>query len=146
MKLIFPKVPEYFRLLLVLLCSAGMAEVSDDELNKVTEIWSRLITSYEDKSSQVLVPPAIFICREVSFTDPERNMSTLEDFHGNTLDLQYMIWHSWDYMNSSAPDPNSTIFRVEDVYSYSRGRCTTHQWSVEVNRKYILRKDNIIFG
>ena len=100
------------------------------------------VTSSNDVSFDHLPPPAIFICREISFTDPKRNMSTLEDFHSNTLDLQYMIWHSWDYMNSSAPDPNSTIFRVEDVYSYSRGRCTTFQWSVEVDRKYISRINN----
>ena len=108
-------------------------------------LWNNMlifIHYYEDKtitSSQITpsngtqTMPAIFVCRENSFSDYSKDMSNLDNFLNNTLELNYEIW-------SSNPDyevhySNSTDFKVEHVYSYSRGHCYALKYTKEVMKK-----------
>ena len=114
-------------------------------------IVGKKVTSYEDKSSQVLVPPAIFICREVAFTNA-KFMAKLDDFLDNTLNLNYSMFNKNFVMLSSHGSKNEptlktnneTIvnasepvykdyFMVEHVYSFSRGLCYKFQFLTKVS-------------
>ena len=104
-------------------------------------IVGKKVTSYEDKSSEILVPPAIFVCREVAFSKA-KFMADIDDFLDNTLHFNYSMYDN-DFVTLSnngsrygltLKTNNETIvnasestykdyFRVEHVYSFSRGLC-----------------------
>ena len=106
-------------------------------------IAGKKVTSSEDKTSDALIPPALFICREVAFTNDTKDMAELDNFLNNTLYLYYGMYDDYNalYANGSRNDPtfigdktyligvNATksvyedSFKVEYVYSYSRGLC-----------------------
>ena len=72
--------------------------------------------------------PAIVICRENAFSDMKKSMSTLEDYLNNTLELNYWI---------TGPDgeyltPNMTTFKLEYIYSFTRGRCVVLKYETKV--------------
>ena len=111
-------------------------------------IVGKKVTSYEDKSSAVLLPPTIFICRRNAFTK-EKYMKTLNDFLENTINLNYSVYSMGNgYMSlknhgsNDAPTvetDNETIvnashsiyeghFNIEHVYSFSRGHCYKFQF------------------
>ena len=102
-------------------------------------IQGKRVTSSNDVSKSKLKPPALFICREVAFTDPTVDMAKLEDFFDNTLDLGFSMYDPHDgwittygARNGSILDPNATDFKIDLVYSYSRGLCYTFKWLKEV--------------
>ena len=82
--------------------------------------------------------PAIFVCRENSFSDYSEDMSNLDNFLSNTLDLNYTIWSM--NPNYEVHDSNSTDFKVEHVYSYSRGHCYAFKYIKKVIKKGSNRK------
>ena len=115
-------------------------------------IAAKKVTSSEDKSNDALVPPEIFVCREVAFTDDRKDISELDDFFDNTLHLSYKIYNAeYDYLinNGVKNDPtlvtySETIvnasksdyedrFKVEHVYSFSRGLCYKFLFIQKVN-------------
>ena len=124
-------------------------------------IAGKRVTSGEDKSNEALVPPALFVCREVAFTDDMQDMAKLDDFFDNTLHLYYEFSgkgtnvsslknngvkngpkvgiyeygngsYSLKYVNASASD-YANDFKVEYVYSYSRGLCYKFLFLRKVN-------------
>ena len=112
----------------------------------------KMVTSSEDISNKKLLLPGLFICREVAFTDDMKDMSNLQDYFDNTLNLKYELWarhdrngsEEWvELMNHGAQndtilDPKSKDFKVEYVYSYSRGLCYTFQFLTKVRLNYPL--------
>ena len=110
------------------------------------------VTSSEDISNKKLLLPALFICREVAFTDDMKDMSNLQDFFDNTLNLKYELWarherngsKEWVELinhgaqNDTVLDPNSEDFKVEYVYSYSHGLCYTIQFLTKVRLQNLL--------
>jgi hypothetical protein len=112
----------------------------------------KMVTSSEDISNQKLRLPGLFICREVAFTDDMKDMSNLQDYFDNTLNLKYELWYGYDSsgtgewaelinhgaQNDTNLDPNDEDFKVEYVYSYSRGLCYTFQFLTKVRLQYIL--------
>ena len=124
-------------------------------------IAGKRVTSGEDKSNEALVPPALFVCREVAFTDDMKDMAKLDDFLDNTLHLSYEFSgkgtnvsslksngvkngakvgiyeyvngsYSLKYVNASASDYVED-FKVDYVYSYSRGLCYKFLFLRKVN-------------
>ena len=124
-------------------------------------IAAKKVTSGEDKSNKALVPPALFVCREVAFTDDMKDMAKLDDFFDNTLNLSYEFsgkstnvsslknngvknrpkvgiyeyvntTYVYKFVNASVSD-YSTDFKVEHVYSYSRGLCYKFLFLRKVN-------------
>ena len=100
----------------------------------------KTVTSSEDVSQDKLVPPAIFICRKRAFTDGMKDMSTLEGFINNTLNLKFGVYNNDGALvinvgahSAALRGENSTGFKVEHVYSYSHGLCYTLQWLKPVN-------------
>ena len=109
----------------------------------------KMVTSSEDSRNTRLKLPALFICREVAFTDDMKDMTNLQEYFDNTLDLKYELWaknkkEEWvDLKNQGAQnatllDLNSEDFKIEYVYSYSRGLCYTIQFLTEVRLRYHL--------
>ena len=109
-------------------------------------IARKKITTSEDIPNEALVPPAIFVCRELAFTDEMAPMAKLGDFLNNTLNLNYSMYiKSNDILMllsnngvkktptikigrnpATANAPGSlyeSYFRIEYVYSFSRGLC-----------------------
>ena len=126
-------------------------------------IAAKKVTSGEDKSNDALVPPALFVCREVAFTDDMKDMAKLDDFIDNTLHLSYEFSgkgtnvsslkndgvknepkvgiyeyingsYSLNYVNASESDYVDD-FKVEHVYSYSRGLCYKFLFIRKVNTR-----------
>ena len=118
----------------------------------------KMVTSSEDISNKKLLLPGLFICREVAFTDDMKDMSNLQDYFDNTLNLNYELWarhhgngsEEWVELinhgaqNDTILDPNSEDFKVEYVYSYSRGLCYTFQFLTKVSVHYLLLQIKII--
>ena len=112
----------------------------------------KMITPSEDISNKKLLVPALFICREVAFTDDMMDMSNLQDYFDNTLYLNFDLWAMHDRngsqewvgsfhhgaQNNTVLDPNSEDFKVEYVYSYSHGLCYTNQFLTKVRLQNIL--------
>ena len=107
----------------------------------------KMVTSSEDSRNTRLKLPALFICREVAFTDDMKDMSNLQEYFDNTLDLKYELWakdksEEWVELknqgaqNDSLLDHHSEHFKIEYVYSYSRGLCYTFQFLTEVRLRY----------
>ena len=98
-----------------------------------------MVTSSENISKTVLKLPAIIICRELAFSDDTKDMSKLEEYLDNTLDLNYTIYNQESVFldnhgarNDTFLDSNSTDFKIEYVYSYSNGLCYKFQFLKEV--------------
>ena len=142
-------------------------------------ISRKKVTTSEDIPNEALVPPAIFVCREKAFTDEKTPMAKLDDFLNNTLNLNYSMYSKYDnirlFNNGARNNPtiiigNETItnapksvyariFRIEYVYSFSRGLCYKFRFLSKVNiyslidqRYYLITgmlnrfsKDNNIF-
>ena len=107
----------------------------------------KTVTSSTDITNPKLKLPALFICREVAFTDDMKDMSNLQSFLDNTLDLKYELsaknrsgeWVDLQHhgaQNDTFLDPNSEDFKIEYVYSYSRGLCYTFQFLTKVTLLY----------
>ena len=64
--------------------------------------------------------PAIVICRENAFTDGQKDMSKLDAFLDNTLNLIYYVDDNNDgiYLETI-----SSTLKRESVYSFTRGFC-----------------------
>ena len=109
-------------------------------------IARKKVSSSEDIPNEALIPPAIFICRELAFTDEMAPMAKLDDFLNNTLNLNYsmyiksndilmllsnngvkknpMIQIGRNPTNANAPrSAYESYLRIEYVYSFSRGLC-----------------------
>ena len=109
-------------------------------------IARKKVTSSEDIPNEALVPPAIFVCRELAFTAEMAPMVKLEDFLNNTLNLNYSMYIKGNdilmLVSNNGVKKNPTIqigrnptianaprslyesyFRIEYVYSFSRGLC-----------------------
>ena len=108
-------------------------------------IAGKKVTSSEDKSQDGLIPPSLFVCREVAFTDDTKDMAELDNFFDNTLYLRYEMYDDLAYLQNNGTkneplflDKNYEThvigvnasesvyeehFKVEHVYSYSRGLC-----------------------
>ena len=120
-------------------------------------IAAKKVTSGEDISNESLVPPALFVCREVAFTDAMKDMANLDDFFDNTLNLSYELQGAnvfnlknngvkntpkieiYEYLNTTyvllnaSESDYSTDFKIEHVYSYSRGLCYKFLFLRKVN-------------
>ena len=115
-------------------------------------IAEKKVTSSEDQTNDALVPPEIFICREVAFTDDMKEMAELDDFFNNTLHLNYSLGDAeFNYLTNNGVKNDPTLitisetivnasrsvyedrFKVEHVYSYSRGLCYKFLYLREVN-------------
>ena len=103
----------------------------------------KMVTSSEDTRNKRLKLPALFICREVAFTDDMKNMSNLQEYFDNTLDLKYELWArnkngesvivaKQGAQNDTFLDLNSEDFKIDYLYSYSRGLCYTLRFLTEV--------------
>ena len=109
-------------------------------------IERKKVTSSEDIPNEALVPPAIFVCRELAFTDEMAPMAKLDDFLNNTLNLNYSMYIKGNdilmLLSNNGVKQNPTIkigrnpaianaprslyesyLRIEYVYSFSRGLC-----------------------
>ena len=64
--------------------------------------------------------PAIVICRENAFTDVTKDMSKLDAFLDNTLNLIYYVDDNNDNIYL---ETNSSALKREYVYSFTRGLC-----------------------
>ena len=64
--------------------------------------------------------PAIVICRENAFTDVKKDMSKLDAFLHNTLNLTYYVDDNNDEIYL---ETNSSALKREYVYSFTRGLC-----------------------
>ena len=64
--------------------------------------------------------PAIVICRENAFTDVTKDMSKLDAFLDNTLNLNYAVDDNNDEIYL---ETNSSELKREYVYSFTRGLC-----------------------
>ena len=107
----------------------------------------KMVTSSEDTRNTKLQLPALFICREVAFTDDMKGMPNLQEYFDNTLNLKYVLWSKnkngeWVELENQGPqndtvlDPDSEDFKIEYVYSYSRGLCYTIRFLTEVRLRY----------
>ena len=117
-------------------------------------IAAKKVTSSEDQTNEALVPPAIFVCREVAFTDDMKDMAKLDDFFDNTLYLNYTIYNaendiselsnhgikneptvvtSEEVIVNASQSVYETHFKLEYVYSYSRGLCYKFLFLKKVN-------------
>ena len=74
--------------------------------------------------------PAIVICRENAFTDVKKDMSKLDDFFNNTLDLNYVLGDK-EYGNL---EYNSSRLKRELVFSFTRGLCYVFKYIPKVRK------------
>ena len=75
------------------------------------------VTSSNDVSFDLLPPPAIFICREVAFTNA-KFMAKLDDFLDNTLNLNYSMFNKNFVMLSSHGSKNEPTLKTNNETIY----------------------------
>ena len=105
----------------------------------INYIHGKRITTSDIVSGKKQTLPAILICRKTAFSEHAKDVSSLQGYLESTVNLDYIKSTTID-SKFEPHHSNSTKFKTEHIYSYSRGHCDVFKYIEQVKNQYPNKK------